>query len=77
MKIEVYIKPGCQYCVLSKELLEKKNISFTSHEIGKDVTVDEVLEKFPSAKTVPIILVDNEWIGGYNDLSSFLREKEK
>jgi glutaredoxin len=48
--------------------LTEKQIVFVEHQIGTNVTRDEVLTKFPNAKMVPIIILNGTQIGGFNDL---------
>jgi thioredoxin reductase (NADPH) len=76
MKIEVYTKPDCIYCNRAKALLAEKNFEYTQYMIGKDVTREEVVAKFPNARTVPIIVVDEVWIGGYDQLNEMIVVKE-
>lgn len=66
--IDIYSKVDCSYCVAAKELMKINDIAYTEHVIGRDLTRDEFLERFPNMKTVPVILVDGNIIGGYNDL---------
>jgi glutaredoxin len=73
--IVIYSKPGCNYCVASKKLLKEKNINFQELQIGKDISRNDFLELFPTAKTVPVITVDEEWIGGFKELNEYV-EKE-
>jgi glutaredoxin len=66
--IEIYSKPDCGYCKAAKDLLELNDVQYTEHSIGTDLTREEFIEKFPLVKTVPAILVDGNYIGGYNEL---------
>ena len=68
MKVVIYTKPDCSYCGRAKKLLEIQGISYQEIVIGTDVTREEFLELIPTAKTVPQIIIDNELIGGYNQL---------
>jgi glutaredoxin len=68
MKIVIYTKPSCSYCVAAKKLLQFQNILYHEIVIGEDITREEFLDIIPSAKTVPQIIIDNELIGGYNQL---------
>jgi glutaredoxin len=36
-----------------------------------------VLEKFPGAKTFPQIIVEGNHVGGYDNFSAFLEQKNK
>ena len=68
MKAEIYSKDTCPYCDKAKALLSSKQIEYTEHKIGRDLTRDEFLERFPNARTVPQIYLDNQYIGGYDSL---------
>lgn len=68
--ITIYSKPNCPYCDMAKNLLNSKNIAFTESVIGVDVSRDEILLKFPTMRSVPIIIDENgQLIGGYDKLS--------
>ena len=74
MKAEIFGKPDCIHCEKAKFLCKQKEIEFTYQELGKDFEMGFILEKFPGAKTFPQIIVDGEYVGGYDDLSVFLKE---
>lgn len=76
MKIEIITKENCQYCVKAKILLEKKNLAFTQRIYPDDISYAEIVHKYPDAKTFPIITVDGEYIGGYDQLSRLLKDYE-
>ena len=64
----IYSKPDCPYCVRAKTLLNAKGIMFTESIIGRDVLREDFAEMFPDQKTVPLIFIDGNRIGGYTDL---------
>lgn len=68
MLIELYTKPGCSRCDQSKKFLREKSIPFTEIEVEKDVSREVVLDKFPGAKMLPVVVVDGTWIGGRDEL---------
>ena len=68
MNAEIYSKDNCPYCDRAKVLLSSKDINFTEFKIGRDLTREEFLERFPNARTVPQIYLDNQYIGGYDSL---------
>jgi glutaredoxin 3 len=57
---------------MAKALLNQKNIPFEERKIGDGYTREELLEAVPSARTVPQIFLDDELIGGYNELRTRL-----
>ncbi len=79
MKIEVYGKDTCPYCVKAKQLLKEKNLPFTDLKVGTDVTREQVQQLAEAAgakveiKSIPQIIIDGKYIGGYTDLVNFLK----
>jgi len=72
--IEVYGKPDCIWCDRTKTLLENVKQPYTYYSIGTDLTVDELKEKFPEVRSVPVIIVNGFRVGGYEDLRGYLEE---
>jgi len=70
--IEIYSREGCQYCRMAAQLLEQKKIDFLEHKLDVNFTREHLLEKFPEAKTFPVIVVDGYRIGGYSELREHL-----
>lgn len=73
--IEIYGKPDCGYCSAAKELMKINNVEYKEYVIGQDLTREEFIEKFPTMKTVPTILLDGNLIGGYNELLEHISKK--
>ena len=74
MKAIVYSKAQCGYCYMAKNLLEQKGIEFEEKRIDSNVAIlDELKEKVPSVRSVPQIFLDNEHVGGYNELRNKLQ----
>ena len=72
MKVEIYTKDQCPYCVQAKNLFKSKGWEFTEHHINA-TTRDTLLENLTtrlgeSPRTVPQIFIDDQAIGGYTDL---------
>ena len=74
--IEIYTKPKCKFCNILKEYLTERNISFIEYHIGIDVTRDFIIEKFPTARKVPIAVVDGSWIGDHINLMEYVKSME-
>jgi glutaredoxin 3 len=73
--VEIYSKPDCPFCSRAKNVLNINNIKYTEQTLGTDFTREIILEKFPTAKTFPIIVVDGFYIGGYSQLVEKLNEQ--
>lgn len=72
--IEIYGKPQCPYCDKAKMLCETRGLQFVYKSMGTDFTREELLEKFPNARTVPQIVVNGTKIGGYGELVNYIEE---
>lgn len=76
MNIEIYTKDDCSYCTAAKALLAVKGILFTEQKLGIHFTRETLKEKFPLAQTFPVIVVDNFYIGGYNQLKEHIDKND-
>ncbi len=65
-KIIIYTLPTCPYCIKAKLFLDQKNIPYT--EIIVNNQIKKQLIKKNGQKTVPQIFINDQFIGGYNDL---------
>jgi glutaredoxin len=68
MKAIVWSKNTCPYCVQAKALLRSKSIEFEERNIEADWTREQLLEAVPTAKTLPQIFLDDNYIGGFTEL---------
>jgi glutaredoxin 3 len=68
MKATIWSKDMCGYCEQAKQLLTMKGIEFEERKIGKDWTKEQLLEAVPTARTVPQIFLDEQYVGGYQEL---------
>lgn len=60
MKIVVYSKDNCPACTALKARLSKEGESFTEINVGKDITREEFLEKFPQVRQMPHMVFEND-----------------
>ncbi len=72
---EIYWKENCPYCDLAKALLTEKGFNYISYKIPDQVSREFVLNKFPTMRTVPIILFDGNLIGGYTELLKWVETR--
>lgn len=74
--ITIYTRDGCSFCDKAKSFMNENNIQYTEMSIGKNVQREEVIQKFPGVKLLPIVVnVDNTLIGGYEDLVKHIQPK--
>lgn len=68
-KVIVYTTSNCPFCVSAKNLLKQKNIEFeevaldSNHELRKKLS-----DENKGWRTVPMIFINNEFVGGFDDL---------
>ena len=55
--VEIYSKDNCPYCNRAKQLLNTMNIPFNEQKLDRDFTREILLERFPNAKTYPVVAV--------------------
>ena len=70
MKALVWSKLNCPYCDRAKALLQQKGIEYEERRIGVNWTKEQLLESVPTAKTVPQIFLNEEYVGGYDQLKA-------
>jgi glutaredoxin len=72
MKAVVWSKPACPYCDQAKALLKMKGIEYEEKVVGDGYLKEDLLAAVPAARSVPQILIDNQLIGGFTELKTFL-----
>ncbi len=74
MQAIVWSKNNCPWCVRAKQLLEIKNIPYEERNIETSTwTREQLLELVPTAKSLPQVFVDNQLIGGFDQLREFIK----
>ena len=76
MKAIVWSKDQCPYCDQAKALLKSRNIEFEERNIMHGWTKEQLLEAVPNARTVPQIFLDDQLVGGFNELRTKLTESK-
>ena len=68
-KIEVYSTAVCPYCVAAKNLLKAKGLAWQEVRVDTDPAQrDLMLKRSGGRRTVPQIFVNDQLVGGYDDL---------
>ena len=73
MKATVWSKDACPFCVQAKALLESRGIEFEERNINTEWTREQLLEAVPTARTLPQIFLDDNYIGGFTELRQHLQ----
>ena len=67
--IEVYSTPNCPYCVRAKALLQSKNLTFKEIDVSDDMESLRKMMQLSGLRTVPQIFINDQSIGGYDELA--------
>jgi glutaredoxin 3 len=75
-KVQIYTSNYCPYCIRAKQLLDSKGVEY--NEVNLDKNPEKMLETMQMLnwRTVPIILIGDELIGGYDQLVSLERSNK-
>ena len=78
MQIKIYGRPNCQWCDAAKNLLDRKGYKYVYIDLidMHPGNRSEVLEA-SGMRTVPIVKIDNMYIGGYDHLDGYIRGVEE
>lgn len=74
----IYSKKNCSYCTLAKDLLKRKNATYTETVLDEDMSVHDFMVLFPEIKTMPFIILNGSKLGrqgGYRDLLEYYKNK--
>lgn len=72
-KVIIYSKETCPYCVMAKNLLTVKNVPFTEIRVDLDAAKLEEMMRLSNRRTVPQIFINDQPIGGYDDLAALAK----
>lgn len=77
VKIRVYSKETCPYCVMAKNLLKQKGVT-DMEEIRIDLLPEErdKMIELTGRMTVPQIFIGTTHVGGFDDLAKLNRSGE-
>lgn len=69
-RVKIYSTGRCPICDKTKQLLSKWRIPYEEARIDLDhALLREFSEVTQGARMVPQITIDNQWIGGFSDLT--------
>ena len=76
-RVKIYSTGICPICDNTKNLLKKWGIDYEEARVDKDRgQLKEMLEVTEGSRTVPQIVIDGKWIGGFTDLTEMHMDGE-
>jgi len=67
-KIEIYTKTWCPYCRRAKAMLKSLGLDYTDYDITDNEELQQEMVERSGKKTIPQIFINDQKIGGYDDL---------
>ena len=69
MEIDIYTSALCGFCTVAKNLLIRKGVDFNEYDVLKDTSLKPIMiERAHGSKTVPQIFINEQHIGGWEQL---------
>lgn len=73
MKATIYSRPACGWCMKAKNLMALKGVEYTERLMQlSDVEMFKTMFGV-EVKTVPQIILDDKYVGGYDKLEKILK----
>lgn len=67
-KLVIYTTASCPFCIRAKRLLDYKKISYQEISVDNDAHMREKMERLSGRHTVPQVFINNNPIGGCDEL---------
>ena len=78
MTIVIYSKNNCVYCTKAKNLVKNLGLDYEEKTMESFDSVDKMLEDIGKpVRQMPQIKIDDELIGGYNQLVEYFEKQGK
>jgi len=71
--VKIFTSPGCGYCALAKQLFSSLGVLYEEKDLSADSAEAEALSQKYNWRTVPMIFIGDEFVGGYDDVSALHR----
>ena len=68
--VVLYTTRFCPYCIAARRLLQSKSVEYTDIAVDGDVSLRREMEQKSGQRTVPQIWIDEQHVGGYDDLAA-------
>ena len=76
-RVLIYGTRTCGYCSRAEELLDRREIAYDSIDVTDDWRARlALIERANGRRTVPVIFIDGELVGGYQELAALASSGE-
>lgn len=70
----IYGKPSCGFCTKAKNFCTDRQLEFTYKDVQNESFMTELKGQLPDVRSVPQIFINEDHIGGYTDLVSYVED---
>ena len=74
VRVEIYVKTFCPYCYRAQMLLDSKGVEYETYVLDSGERRQEMIQRAFGRTTVPQIFIDDQHVGGCDDLYALDRE---
>ena len=75
-KVIMYATRFCPYCMRARRLLKSKDVEFEEIRVGSGNSLWKEMEEKSGRNTVPQIFINDESVGGYDDIALLNQQGE-
>jgi len=66
----------CPYCMMARRLLKSKDVEYQEISVSSNTDLWDEMEQKSGRNTVPQIFINDESIGGYDDIAALEQQGE-
>ena len=64
--VTIYSTPTCHFCHMAKDFFKSNNVAYTEYDVMADIKKRKEMVDKSGQMGVPVILIDNELIVGFD-----------
>ena len=64
--VTIYSTPSCHFCRMAKEFFKANNVAYTEYDVASNAEKKKEMIEKSGQMGVPVILIGNELIVGFN-----------
>ena len=72
--IEIWGKSNCPNCHKAKMFCETRNLDYIYKQLDVDFTREQVMDKFPTARVFPQVVINGKPIGSYDQMTTYIEQ---
>ena len=65
-KVEIYSTPSCHFCHKAKDFFNENKIAYIEYDVASNLEKRKEMVELTSQMGVPVIVIDGDWVVGFN-----------